>query len=111
MKKKMVCFALFSTLALGLAVCPAQATSDEYAPTAEELSPGAMEEYVPSPEELGLGAMEDDGLPLNYELELEETDQPFMTDESFPVEEEVAGEVIGERAEEESPEMTGASVQ
>jgi hypothetical protein len=84
MKKTMVCAALFSVLGLGSILLSAQATTNEYPLTAEELQPSDVE---------------DDGLPLNYEFELEETDQPFITDESFPVEEEGEGDVLEERSE------------
>ncbi|MBU0682361.1 MAG: hypothetical protein KKD73_13170 [Proteobacteria bacterium] len=84
MKKTMVCVALFSVLGLGSILLSAQATTNEYPLTAEELEPSAAD---------------DDGLPLNYELELEETDQPFITDESFPAE-EGEGDVLEERSEE-----------
>ncbi len=92
MKKKMVCLALFVVLGVGLSLPPAQAMTDEYAPPAEDFSQGGME---------------DDGLPPGYEFELEETDQPFMTDDSFPADQEEGG--VLEELEEDSPEMIGSS--
>lgn len=85
MKKKMVCFALSSVLGFCTFVVPVHATSDEYG------QPMDGQE---------LRSMEDDVLSPNYEIELEESDQPFITDESFPLEGEVGEDVLGEQIEE-----------
>lgn len=73
MKKKMMCLALLSALGLCGGSMQALASNDEYAPNMEELGPELME---------------DETLPPGYELEFEETDQPFMDEEALPVEED-----------------------
>ncbi len=95
MKKKMVCVALVAALGFGGYVVSAQATTDEYAPAMEELSPEMLV---------------NDGLPQDYELEIDETNQPIITDDSFPVEEGMGGGLL-EEMEEAPQEMMGTSLQ
>jgi hypothetical protein len=93
MKKQMVCVAFCAVLALGAAL-PGQAAINDYALPASELEGDELE---------------DDGLPADYEFEIEETDQPFITDDSFSVEEEGEGAVSEEWREEGQGDDRGLS--
>lgn len=95
MKKKIECLALFAVFALGVSLPHVQATTDEYVSASENLS---------------FGGLEDESLPPGYELDIEETDQPFIAHESFLAEEEeLEGILEVEEQGKEAHYMTGTS--